>query len=117
MSDKIALRRSPHVLTALIVVLLAGGCGSSAPMRSDLFYSLDPDPLESPVGAPLPGTLLVSDLAARGFLGGRQIVFRTEAEPLQVQRTTTSSGPTPYRAPSRATWSVPCVTRRSSSSP
>ena len=86
MSDKIALRRSPHVLTALIVVLLAGGCGSSAPMRSDLFYSLDPEPLESPVGAPLPGTLLVSDLAARGFLGGRQIVFRTEAEPLQVQR-------------------------------
>ncbi|MFB1486484.1 MULTISPECIES: ABC-type transport auxiliary lipoprotein family protein [unclassified Thiocapsa] len=86
MSGKTAIRRLPHVLPALIVVLLAGGCGSPAPLRSDLFYALDPEPLEAPVGSPLPATLLVSDLAARGFLGGRQIVFRTEAEPLQVQR-------------------------------
>ncbi|HSO83565.1 ABC-type transport auxiliary lipoprotein family protein [Thiocapsa sp.] len=76
----------PHVLPALILTLVVSGCGSPAPMRPDLFYSLDPEPLESPAGAALPGTLLVSDLAARGFLGGRQIVFRTEAEPLQVQR-------------------------------
>jgi cholesterol transport system auxiliary component len=67
-------------------VLIAGGCGSPAPLRPDLFYALDPEPLASPVGSPLPATLLVSDLAARGFLGGRQIVFRTEAEPLRVQR-------------------------------
>jgi cholesterol transport system auxiliary component len=69
-----------------MLVLLAGGCGSPAHMRPDLFYSLDPEPLEAPVGTPLPATVLVSDLAARGFLGGRQIVFRTEAEPLRVQR-------------------------------
>jgi cholesterol transport system auxiliary component len=86
MSDTTGIRRSPHVLPALILVLLASGCGSPAPMRPDLFYSLDPEPLESPVGAPLQATVLVSDLAARGFLGGRQIVFRTEAEPLRVQR-------------------------------
>ncbi|WP_296805296.1 ABC-type transport auxiliary lipoprotein family protein [Thiocapsa sp.] len=76
----------PYLLPALVFALVTGGCGSSAPMRPDLFYSLDPEPLESPVGSPLPATLLVSDLAARGFLGGRQIVFRTETEPLQVQR-------------------------------
>jgi cholesterol transport system auxiliary component len=34
----------------------------------------------------LRATLLVNDLAARGFLGGRQIVFRTQDRPLEVQR-------------------------------
>ncbi|QVL48196.1 MAG: membrane integrity-associated transporter subunit PqiC [Thiocapsa sp.] len=86
MSDRTGLRRPSRLLPALMLVLLAGGCGSPAPLRPDLFYALDPEPLESPLGTPLPATLLVSDLAARGFLGGRQIVFRTEAEPLQVQR-------------------------------
>ncbi|UHD15247.1 ABC-type transport auxiliary lipoprotein family protein [Thiocapsa bogorovii] len=86
MSTATGSRRPSRLLPALILGLVAGGCGSPAPMRPDLFYSLDPEPLESPVGAPLPATLLVSDLAARGFLGGRQIVFRTEAEPLRVQR-------------------------------
>jgi cholesterol transport system auxiliary component len=78
--------RASRLLPALLLVLIAGGCGSPAPLRPDLFYALDPEPLESPAGSPLPATLLVSDLAARGFLGGRQIVFRTEAEPLRVQR-------------------------------
>ena len=86
MSDRIAIRRLPCVLPALILILVVSGCGSPAPIRPDLFYSLDPEPLEAPLGAPFPATLLISDLAARGFLGGRQIVFRTEAEPLQVQR-------------------------------
>ncbi|CRI63729.1 hypothetical protein THIOKS11490008 [Thiocapsa sp. KS1] len=80
-----ATRRS-RLLPALLLVLITGGCGSPAPLRPDLFYALDPEPLESPVGSPVSATLLVSDLAARGFLGGRQIVFRTEAEPLRVQR-------------------------------
>ncbi len=78
--------RASRLLPALLIVLIAGGCGSPAPLRPDLFFALDPEPSETPVGSPLPATLLVSDLAARGFLGGRQIVFRTEAEPLRVQR-------------------------------
>jgi cholesterol transport system auxiliary component len=55
-------------------------------MTPDRHYSLAPAPLEAPVGAPLPATLLVNDLAARGFLGGRQIIFRTQEAPLLVQR-------------------------------
>jgi cholesterol transport system auxiliary component len=70
----------------LTLIVAAAGCGSSAPIRPDLFYSLDPAPLEQPTGSPMPATLLVNDLAARGFLGGRQIVFRTPEEPLRVQR-------------------------------
>jgi len=30
--------------------------------------------------------LLVNDLGTRGFLGGREILFRTDQDPLQVQR-------------------------------
>ncbi|SDX35272.1 cholesterol transport system auxiliary component [Thiocapsa roseopersicina] len=78
--------RAIGAISALLLILAVSGCGSSAPARPDLFYSLDPEPLEPPVGSPLPATLLVNDLAARGFLGGRQIVFRTQAEPLRVQR-------------------------------
>jgi cholesterol transport system auxiliary component len=74
------------LLPALVLILSAAGCGSPAPAKPDLFFSLDPAPLESPTGSPIPATLLVNELAARGFLGGRQIVFRTEEEPLRVQR-------------------------------
>ncbi|MBK1644022.1 hypothetical protein CKO25_05000 [Thiocapsa imhoffii] len=70
----------------LLHVILASGCGTPAPLRVDVFYALDPEPLETPIGPPLPAALEVSDFAARGFLGGRQIVFRTPSEPLQVQR-------------------------------
>jgi cholesterol transport system auxiliary component len=74
------------LLPALVLILSAAGCGSPAPAKPDLFFSLDPAPLESPTGSPIPATLLVNELAARGFLGGRQIVFRTPEEPLRVQR-------------------------------
>ncbi len=36
--------------------------------------------------APLPASLQVNELSARGFLGGRQILFRTEEAPRQTQR-------------------------------
>ncbi len=62
------------------------GCGSSAPLRPERFYSLDPPTQQGPVGKPAPAILLVNDLGARGFLGGRQIVFRTREEPLVAQR-------------------------------
>lgn len=85
MPNAIPLRRAVRLFPALMLILITAGCGSS-PRQLDIFYALDPEPLERPVGSPLPATLQVSDLAARGFLGGRQIVFRTQAEPLQVQR-------------------------------
>ena len=62
------------------------GCGSSGPIKSDRFYRLDPAALEGPAGAPAPAILLVNDLAARGFLGGRAIPFRTREDPLVAQR-------------------------------
>lgn len=73
-------------LVSLLLVLLLGGCGSSGPVVSERFYTLEPA-----LGLPssqrtLPGTLLVTPLAARGFLGGTQIVYRTAEAPLQVQR-------------------------------
>ncbi len=82
------IRRAIRLAPALMLILVAAGCGSAAPSRPDVFFALDPAPLERPVGSPLSATLQVSELAARGFLGGRQIVFRTQAEPLQVQRYT-----------------------------
>jgi len=39
-----------------------------------------------PSHSPLQASLVVNDLAARGFLGGRQILFRTEAAPREAQR-------------------------------
>jgi len=72
------------VLLPLVLSLL--GCGSSQPVRPDRFYSLEPQALQGSVGAPAPVVLLVNNLGARGFLGGRAIVFRTREQPLVVQR-------------------------------
>ena len=71
----------------LLSSVLLSACGAPEPAQRDRFYSLAPQ-LQSPpaASAPLRATLLVNDLAARGFLGGRQIVFRTSEQPLEVQR-------------------------------
>lgn len=68
------------------MMALLAGCGSSGPPAPELFFALEPTVRASPSTRPLTGTLLVTPLAARGFVGGTQIVFRTEAAPLQVQR-------------------------------
>jgi cholesterol transport system auxiliary component len=73
-------------LAASLLLLGLAGCGSPAPITPDRFFSLAPPVLEAPSGTPHPASLQVNDLAARGFLGGRQIIFRTEAAPLQTQR-------------------------------
>jgi len=77
--------------TALAILVLAlslfGGCGTPEPAPQDRFYSLEPQ-LQTPpaTSVPLRATLLVNDLAARGFVGGREIVYRTRERPLEVQR-------------------------------
>jgi cholesterol transport system auxiliary component len=74
-------------LPALLASLLLTACGSPEPVQRDRFFSLDPTIQSGPAAtAPLRATLLVNDLAARGFLGGRQIVYRTREQPLEVQR-------------------------------
>lgn len=71
---------------ALLAIPLLSGCGSSGPPVLEQFYSLQPEIRVQPSQRATPGTLLVIPLAARGFVGGTQIVFRTAEEPLQVQR-------------------------------
>lgn len=76
--------------TCSLPFFLAGvlcGCGAPEPAQRDRFFSLEPPIQVAPTGsATVKGVLQVNPLAARGFLGGRQIVFRTAAEPLEVQR-------------------------------
>jgi cholesterol transport system auxiliary component len=70
-----------------LACLFLSACGVPEPAQRDHFYSLEPPIQFGPTpSAPLRATLMVNDLAARGFLGGRQIVYRTQEQPLQVQR-------------------------------
>ena len=74
------------VLTlALATTLLTSGCGGGERIR-DVFFSLSSEVALSPGSQPIPGTLRVNPLAARGFLGGSRIVYRTAEAPMQVQR-------------------------------
>lgn len=73
------------VLLAGLILGLAG-CGSPAPVEPDRYFSLAPPRGEVLAQSPLQASLVVNDLAARGFLGGRQILFRTEVAPLEAQR-------------------------------
>jgi cholesterol transport system auxiliary component len=71
----------------MLAIIGHTGCGSSQPVRPDRYYRLSPAVTETPaVAAPVPGILLVNDLAAHGFLGGRPIVFRTREATQVVQR-------------------------------
>lgn len=80
------VKMSARPLLALLMAVLLTGCGSSAPLQSDRYYALSPTISEPPAGAPVSGVLLVNTLAARGFLGGRQIVYRQHDQPLRVER-------------------------------
>ena len=71
-------------LTVLFWALVAG-C-QSGPAPRETFYRLAPDFEQLVHNEQACGTLLVGRLGTRGFAGGRAIVFRDEAEPLQVQR-------------------------------
>ncbi|MEA3277631.1 MAG: ABC-type transport auxiliary lipoprotein family protein [Pseudomonadota bacterium] len=70
-----------------LVPFLITACVSSEPVQQDRFYSLEPRVQAlSTEAPPVRATLLVNDLATRGFLGGREIVYRSAEEPLQVMR-------------------------------
>jgi cholesterol transport system auxiliary component len=79
-----------HAATiAVLLSALALACASPTPAPRDRFFALETGTLYPPparTGSPINATLLIADLSSRGFLGGRQIVFRTEESPLQVQR-------------------------------
>ena len=82
MVQALTLRR--RVVLPLFVFALLAGCGGAA--VRDVYFSLRPEPAMVPSGPPISGTLRISPLAARGFVGGSRIVYRTADEPLEVQR-------------------------------
>ncbi|MBK5941005.1 hypothetical protein CCR96_17455 [Halochromatium roseum] len=84
--DRLLASHLPHGALLLTVLALLAGCGSSGPAQRDQFYTLQPELVISPSHQRVPGSLLVTPLASRGFLGGTQILFRTADAPLQVQR-------------------------------
>lgn len=79
-------RTASHWLPALCVMLLLLGCGTSPPLPRDRYYALEPNTQGRLAVEPITATLQVKDLAARGFLGGRQILYRTSEQPLMVER-------------------------------
>ena len=68
----------------LMVSLLLTGCAGER--IRDVYFSLQSDVVASPGAYTMPGTVRVSPLAARGFVGGNRIVYRTREQPLQAQR-------------------------------
>jgi len=61
------------------------GC-SATPPPQDQFYRLEPEPVTVPAKQISTGTILVTQLNARGFSGGARIVFRDNVDRLRVQR-------------------------------
>lgn len=77
---------APYRLAVMVTALMLAACSSSPPVERDRYYSLAPQIQESPSARPSSAILLVNALSARGFLGGRQIVYRTKEQPLLVER-------------------------------
>lgn len=71
---------------ALIATALLAGCGGGAARLQDLYFGLQADVAVVPAARPIPGTLRITPIAARGFVAGSRIVYRTAEAPLEVQR-------------------------------
>ncbi len=75
-------------LCMLLVGIAAGallpGCGGER--LRDLYFGLAPEMSLQPSPSPIPGTLRVLPLTARGFVTGTRIVYRTAEQPQQVSR-------------------------------
>jgi cholesterol transport system auxiliary component len=81
------VRVKTEIALGFLASVLLTACGTTGPAQRDRFYTLEPQvQVEPATTSPLGATLLVYGLSARGFLGGRQIVFRTQDRPLEVQR-------------------------------
>lgn len=72
------------LVVALVLCLVA--CGTAPPLPRDRYYALEPAGAGPAAGQTVAAILQVNDLAARGFLGGRQILYRTREQPLVVER-------------------------------
>jgi cholesterol transport system auxiliary component len=79
-------RRGYPLVAALFAASALAACGPAAPPIRDVFFSLEPEVTVPPSPRSVSATLQVGQLAARGFLGGSEIVFRTAGEPLQTHR-------------------------------
>lgn len=75
-----------RVLGSLAVMLILTGCATSPPAERDRFFRLEPTTVVRPAPVATSASLQVSPFAARGFVGGRQIVYRTAENPLEIQR-------------------------------
>lgn len=84
MRSRSRTRIAAAVASGLALCVLLAGCGSE-PIR-DLYYAIDVETSLEPGRPAISGTVRVSPLVAQGFVAGRRIVYRTAAEPLQVQR-------------------------------
>lgn len=73
------------VLPGLLVCGLLSSCGGGERLR-DLYFGLSSEVSVRPSPRPIPGTLRVTPLSARGFVAGSRIVYRTAEQPLQVER-------------------------------
>jgi cholesterol transport system auxiliary component len=85
MSSRPQRLRPAWPLPALLACALLAGCGGGERTR-DLFFSLQADVAPTPSAQPIPGTLRVTPIAARGFVAGSRIVYRTAEAPLEAQR-------------------------------
>lgn len=69
--------------------LMLGACASRGPARQDHFYPLAPAIQVTPAAeAPVAATLLVTQPSARRLTVGRELVFRRDDRPGEVQRYT-----------------------------
>jgi cholesterol transport system auxiliary component len=75
-----------RAVIALGLVLCVGLSACGGERIRDIYYALDVEVSAEPSARPIPGTVRVTPLTARGFVAGTRIVYRTAEEPLRVQR-------------------------------
>jgi len=83
LAPRITIRRA---VVAMGLVLCVGLSACGGQRIRDIYYGLDPEVSAESSARPIPGTVRVSPLTARGFIAGTRIVYRTADEPLRVQR-------------------------------
>lgn len=81
----VPLIRTLSAVAALLATLL-GACGTAPPAEPDRYFRLQAPATATPGGRPVAATLVVRELATRGFEGGRAIVYRTAETPLETNR-------------------------------